>query len=561
MKSSKVLKIVIAVSSILLALLIGLLFITGTTPTHGKTAHGLKIAETDVGDISLNEAALIIDQMYSEVLDALIPLTLGGITQETTARKLGLEYDTVGTVEKLYMISNAPNLIRVVENLIRGSMGEIRVEPVFVINEKQMKEEIKKIFPDISESRDAEIEIDENMKITVKPEKIGFMVNFTDIYFQIESAARELKKPEIRIVAMETWPTYTQDAATGDAAILEALLTNQLLLKTADNAPYPKEIQLSIRPEWVSVRDAILTIHSKKILAFAENELAELMNVKNENAEIEKLPDTLNMWATVKGMPKDGQEIDTKKAVKLIMENIHASGNFVTIPTSVTKGKIINHTDTDLGTLALLGEGRSNFAGSPNDRGFNIRKGVKENMNNIIVAPGEIFSFNSYLGDVSKENGWLDALTIFPDQELRPSPGGGLCQVSTTFYRAILASGLKIVEKSNHSLYVHYYKAYGDGLDATIFPGSKDLRFKNDTPSYLFVQSFTEDNDVYVRIYGTPDGRKVTLTGPRRIFFDVESQQDEKNPISQKIIWTQTIQRPDGKTEENTLVSTYRTKS
>ncbi|MBI2453721.1 VanW family protein, partial [Candidatus Peregrinibacteria bacterium] len=143
---------------------------------------------------------------------------------------------------------------------------------------------------------------------------------------------------------------------------------------------------------------------------------------------------------------------------------------------------------------------------------------------------------------------------------LKPVPGAGLCQVSTTVYRAILNAGLPIVERRSHSLYVKYYKEYGEGLDATIFQGGQDLIFKNDTPSYLLIQAYDDGDDGYVKIYGTPDGRRASLEGPYRT-ADIPQEKTEKygvRPRKNQIFWYRTVTKADGSSREEQIISTYK---
>ena len=100
--------------------------------------------------------------------------------------------------------------------------------------------------------------------------------------------------------------------------------------------------------------------------------------------------------------------------------------------------------------------------------------------------------------------------------------GGGVCQVSTTLFRAALNAGLPITERHEHSYRVHYYEDDGSkpGLDATVFNPTEDLKFINDTPAYILIQTKTDATNLTLTIefYGAPDGRKAeilnqTLTG------------------------------------------------
>lgn len=233
----------------------------------------------------------------------------------------------------------------------------------------------------------------------------------------------------------------------------------------------------------------------------------------------------------------------------------------VSIPLQFEEGRMYFPEEDVQGHLVLLSSGRSNFAGSPWGREKNIEKAVREHLNNILIPPGATFSFNATLGGpVTQSRGWYEALGIFNSgDELRPTPGGGLCQTSTTVYRAVLAGGLPVIERRSHSLFVGYYKKYGVGLDATIFPGSQDLAFTNDTPSYLLMQATTEGKDAIVNIYGIPDGRQVALEGP---YFSTTAPHDllvyGRKLREKEIAWIQHITRPSGEEQTNIILSSYK---
>src|SRR6185369_11000366 len=95
--------------------------------------------------------------------------------------------------------------------------------------------------------------------------------------------------------------------------------------------------------------------------------------------------------------------------------------------------------------------------------------------------------------------------------------GGGVCQVSTTLFRAALNAGLPIVERHAHAYRVHYYEEDSSpGVDATVYVPTVDLKFKNDTGHYILIQSIIDLTQprLTFMIYGTNDGRVVNQTAP-----------------------------------------------
>ncbi|MFZ3301454.1 MAG: VanW family protein [Microgenomates group bacterium] len=218
---------------------------------------------------------------------------------------------------------------------------------------------------------------------------------------------------------------------------------------------------------------------------------------------------------------KDGVTVNENELIneieKFLSKLITESDTSFTfnIPTVKSPAKIKNEDVNDLGIKTLLGKGVSHFAGSIPNRIHNVNL-AQSKFKGILVPPDEIFSFNNVLGDVSSYTGYKAAYVI-KDGKTVLGDGGGVCQVSTTLFRAILSAGLPIVERRPHSYRVGYYEqGFGPGLDATVYYPTTDLKFKNDTGAYLLIQP-TIDNPNYTltfEIYGTNDGRISTVSKP-----------------------------------------------
>ncbi|TSC57462.1 MAG: von Willebrand factor A [Candidatus Peregrinibacteria bacterium Greene0416_19] len=264
------------------------------------------------------------------------------------------------------------------------------------------------------------------------------------------------------------------------------------------------------------------------------------------------------LYASSDRVAQDGLRLDDGALSAAVQSAVRDGERVLRMSIRMDPGRIFNASGYELGSLEFLGEGLSNFEGSGNGRIANVRKGIREHVNNALVPPGGTFSFNSTLGPVTLSRGWQNALTIFNGDVLLPAPGGGLCQVSTTVYRAALNAGLPIVERTSHSLYVTYYEKYGLGVDAAIFPpGNQDLVFRNDTADYLLLQAYDDGFEARVRIYGRPDGRRVVLQGP---FLPHSSAPTfpMRTVRSNEIAWIRTITFADGREAMDTFLSRYK---
>lgn len=160
------------------------------------------------------------------------------------------------------------------------------------------------------------------------------------------------------------------------------------------------------------------------------------------------------------------------------------------------------------GIVELIGEGRTNFRGSLPSRVHNIRL-ASSRFEGVRIPAGSVFSFNRTLGPVTAAAGYQKAWVIRGSRTVW-DVGGGVCQVCTTVFRAAYFSGLPLVERYPHSYQVGYYKP--TGLDATTAP-PKDLRFKNDTPGPILIQTSIDGYELIFRFFGRKD-RTVTWRGP-----------------------------------------------
>ncbi len=185
------------------------------------------------------------------------------------------------------------------------------------------------------------------------------------------------------------------------------------------------------------------------------------------------------------------------------------------IPAIALKPEITTEEANSFGIVEEIGSGTSLFYHSIPNRIHNVKLAASR-VSGILVKPGEEFSFVKYLGDVSRSTGYATAYVI-QNGRTTLGDGGGVCQVSTTLFRAILNSGLPITERHPHSYRVSYYEEDSPpGLDATVFYPSVDLKFVNDTGNYILIQSVVDPEALRLTytLYGKKDGRSVNLTKP-----------------------------------------------
>lgn len=238
----------------------------------------------------------------------------------------------------------------------------------------------------------------------------------------------------------------------------------------------------------IPVQDALFQFNEGRVTLFRPSREGRNLNIASSKKQFEKL---------LPSIPTKKQELFS---VSLVVDTIHPS---------ITTDQV-----NSFGIKELIGRGFSTFAGSIPGRVHNIVLAASR-INGVLIKPGEVFSFNGGVGDISAATGYQSAY-IIKDGRTVLGDGGGVCQVSTTLFRAALAAGLPIVERFAHAYRVHFYEDGGfkPGLDATVYSPNYDLKFKNDTQNYILIQAKPDikKQTLTFELYGTSDGRTAQVT-------------------------------------------------
>jgi len=240
-----------------------------------------------------------------------------------------------------------------------------------------------------------------------------------------------------------------------------------------------------------------------------------------------------------------GKKFNLTKSASAIINALKENRSSVQLTVDIIEPDITLEKVNNLGIKTLLGKGESDFHGSTNARIHNIKTGASK-FNGTIIKPGEEFSFNDILGSVDGKTGYQPELVIKGGQTI-PEYGGGLCQLSTTVFRAAILAGLPIIERRPHSFPVKYYNP--QGFDATIYPGVSDLKFINNTEGHILLQTKIEGTELFVEFYGSSDERQVVMDGPY--------QYDKKTSGAMKAYFTRTISYPNGNKKDERFDSNY----
>jgi vancomycin resistance protein YoaR len=294
------------------------------------------------------------------------------------------------------------------------------------------------------------------------------------------------------------------------------------------------ELLITLRNKTAIKKRSSLSVNADKIRSYLED-LGRRINKDPVDAKFQVEDGKVSVFT----LSFEGVKLDAEKSLDLIGKNLVANDSFqetkkIDLPFEKIAPQINSDKLDNLGIDTLIGEGTSNFVGSPKNRIHNLTVGAQR-FNGVLIKPNEEFSFIKTLGPVDESTGYLPELVIKQDKT-EPDFGGGMCQVSTTAFRAAINSGLEITARTPHAYPVSYYNP--QGMDATVFIPNPDLKFINNTPGHILIQTKIDGTKLIFDFYGTSDGRSVEVEGPKIL----ERQPDG----SMKTTFTQIVKDKDG---------------
>lgn len=233
-------------------------------------------------------------------------------------------------------------------------------------------------------------------------------------------------------------------------------------------------------------------VNEASVGAFVAEKCADLA-AEPQNATIIRENEQFKITPGVSGKAVDIAA--TKNAVDAAITG--AAGQPVTVEAVVTV-KEPDITEEDLSTIGdVLGTCSTSFSSSGSARSKNLTNGAAK-INGRVLMPGEILSGYECMQPLTEANGYFTAAS-YENGQVVDSIGGGVCQIATTLYNAALRAEVEITQRQNHSMIVTYVKP---SMDAAIAGTFKDIKFKNNYSTPIYVEGYTKDRELYFTIYG-----------------------------------------------------------
>ena len=486
----------------------------------GVAAYGL-----DLGGMSAEQARQALESQFTYDDDAVFTFRDGDNFWQMTAGELGVAFDAQTTAAQAAAVGHSGNPV---EDLIDQSLTWLNgyaIEPIVRYDQAIAVQRLAEMAAAINRTpQDATLVID-GFNVEATPGRSGRTLDVAATLNRLDTSILNLSAGgEIPLVINETPPVaWDSEAAARKARVA---ISAPVILVADDGfggslGPWTasvEQIQQLLSIETVTNADGTLsydvTVDAEAYRPYLE-QLASGLLMVSKDARFHFDPAAGNLVRIQDAV--NGRQLNIPETLSRLEQAIFSSDNRV-VPLAFDYELPRYHNDVtagELGISELVSQGTTYYTGSPQARRDNIAIAVSR-FDGIIIGPGEVFSFNRYVGDISPEEGYVSGKVIVGGRTI-DGVGGGVCQVSTTVFQAAFYAGFPIMERYAHGYRVGYYEAgEGVGMDAAIFTPDLDFRFQNDTEYSLLIEAsmIPQQNAVQFRFYSTNPGRQVVKEGP-----------------------------------------------
>ncbi len=486
----------------------------------GRIYPAVIVGDVPVGGLTVAAAEAELQARATALETGTVTFSHGGQTWTPTLAELGVTVDLAGSLaqaEALGRSGDAATRLGTARELLQHD----QVVPLrTALDAAVLGAWFDRVDADLGQPAVNARVVVEGTTVTVAPDAPGLAVDRAAATAAITEALRTLEPVSMDLPARAIAPDIVAGDLTGAQAEIDTLLDTSIRITFEDQTWHVSAESLI---PYLTVETTLADGEPVTRVNFDRVALAAELRRQFAGEINQKPVEAVIRWDQAVGLvaiepSRDGLTVNGGAFAKAVAEGILTDAGTVAIPVVVVKPDVDSGNLAALGITELLGSGESNFSYGVPGRDENVRVAAQY-LDGTLVRPGEDFSFNTAIGEITPERGFQEALVV-QGEGVGRDYGGGVCQVSTTVFRAALWAGMPITEWYQHTFRLpnYEYDGWSPGFDASILQagsdpdGWADFRFQNYTDHWLLVEATVSYPHVSVNIYGTGDGRTVDFT-------------------------------------------------
>jgi vancomycin resistance protein YoaR len=512
----------------------------------GRVMPGVTMNGIDLSGLEPGQAALAILNETEIGADHGITLQCGDTIWQALPSQLGIELDAPASAQEAYLYGRQGSLGSILAYQLFGRRSNHDLQPIITFDEQAAFNYLSQIAREFNQPvKEAELGLS-GTQVVALPGQVGLALDIEASLEVIAGHLRRLDTTPILLPIQQEMPGLLD--ASPFMADAQSFLSRPFELTISAGQPDASQSitlpveqiapMLTFSRQQDSGKMIIKPRFRDDLLRAYLADMARRVAQQPRNARFIFNDDTLQLDLLASAVT--GRELDIEESLAAIQSAVDEQRSSAALAFKNLSPQVSDTASAEnLGIKELVHEESSYFFGSSDARIQNIEKAASE-FHGLLVPPGATFSMAANMGDISLDNGYSEALIIFNGRTIE-GIGGGVCQVSTTLFRAAFFAGFPIEERHPHAYRVSYYEKTASngrnsnlaGLDATVFIPLVDFKFTNDTPYWLLMETYISRaaNRITWKFYSTSDGRSVEweTSGPVSI-VEPKKPLYKKNP-------------------------------
>lgn len=485
----------------------------------GRIFPGISVSGVDLSGMTPSEAAVKLNQSLSYPTSGKILFRDGANAWVASPAELGMVFDPSSSATTAYRLGRSGGLFGALSGQVQAAGPGLKVPPVIVFDQRVAYHYLNQISSQVNQPVTEASLILDGTNIVAQPGQVGRELKIDATLIYLGAQLQTFSDGEVPLVVQEVQPQVLDVSAQADMArqMLSQPLTLVIPNATASD-PAPFVYTPEVLANLLSAERAANGVQ----VVLSQTGLRDLLvpikdHVDRAASDAKFIFNDTTLQLDVMQESTVGRSMDIEASIAAINDALLRGEHTASLVINEQQPRVASTaTGQELGITQLVHSETSYFHGSSAERVQNI-KAAAEQFHGLLVAPGETFSMGAHMSDVSLENGFAEALIIYGGRTIK-GVGGGVCQVSTTLFRAVFNAGFPVVERIPHAYRVSYYEQTAGGsvdprlagLDATVYFPLVDFKFTNDSPHWILMETYLGNGSLTWKFYSTSDGRTVS---------------------------------------------------
>ncbi|HEX2172137.1 MAG TPA: VanW family protein, partial [Dehalococcoidia bacterium] len=510
---------------------------------------GVQVDGVDVGGYTRAEARAKLAEHVAQYTEARVTFRHGDQVWQPTLAEAGAVIDPQALTNLAYSMgrSGSPvqQLRKQYELFFEAQSADL---PKLTFNAADRRAYFGQLSKEIDRPAiNSRVTIAPDLTVTVTPSQVGRELQIDPAQNLLSGTVQEIAGRTYDLPVKEEQPKVNEAAVEPIRARVTKMIGAPLTLQ-AEGKTWPLT-----PPQIAALIDLSPTIYGEtnpdRAIRVDPGKLRSILDPIDKDLKVEPVNAQLE-WkdnrAQIREPGRNGRQLDLDQAQAIVLERLASDNRTVPLPVTVVEPMVSEKSLPNLGIKEVVKRTETSFAGSIPPRAHNIRLAAQK-LNNQLVLPGQIFSFNEALGPTTLDAGWQVGYGIAAvgdgEHKTVPSVAGGICQVATTLFQSVFWAGYQLEERYFHLYWIEGYGQPPDGLpglDATVDAPALDFKFKNTTDKPILIHAGTDGDKLFFELISTRPDWQVQVDPPkitnvRKADTKTVQQQDPSLPAGQQI--------------------------